>query len=138
VIREDVENTVETSDGRFYIVPSNLMLKLVGIDKNDVEKEIKFVRKLLNKGGDIIDVETGNYPREVNIVKKWMVDKEGNNEAVIELRAKKTKAHRFLTKNELTFVEYASKRVEELEVTPDQIAHKTVEFLNEYIKLTES
>ena len=138
MIREDVENTVETPDGRFYIVPSHLMLKIAGINKNDVEKEIKFVRKLLSKGGDIVDVESGNYPREVNIIKKWMVDKEGNNEAVIELRVKNTNAHRFLTKNELTFVEYASKRARELKVKPDQIVHKTVEFLDEYIKLTES
>lgn len=138
MIREDCEHTVITPDGRFYIMPRLLMLKLVGVEDDDFEGETDFVRRVIQGGGDLIDVESGYYPREVNIIKKWMVDKEGHNEAVIEIRAKKSKAHRFLTVNELTCDEYIAKRSKELGMNHKEMIQKSGEFINEYIKLTES
>ena len=86
LMREDVENVIETNSGRYFIVPEEFLFK--AMKSKGMEDELSVVRRVMEGGGDLVDLETGPMcDRKIKVVKRWRVDHDGNNEAVIEMRA---------------------------------------------------
>jgi hypothetical protein len=145
MIREDEENVLECSCSRYYIIPMDKMADLMGIpEKLDEfgmdERDCEVTRKVFAAGGDFVNLETGEVNADpVKIVKKYRVDADGNNEAIIEIRANiKSNAHRFLMKGELTREEYVFKRTKELGLNGSELIKNLEKLHEEYKQLTAS
>lgn len=144
MIREDEENVLSCGCGRYYIVPMDKMADLMGIpltlDEFGVDnRDYDVTNKVFEAGGDFVNIETGEVEAEpVKIVKKYRVDADGNNEVLIEIRAAKSNAHRFLMRGELTREEYVSKRAKELGLDGIEVIRNLECIHEEYKQLTAS
>ncbi len=146
MIREDVESTITSKSGQFYILSVELLEKLTK-STNDID----LLQKVIDGGGDLLNLElpvegSRNYTgNEVKCIKKWRVDNDGENEAIIVLQPANMKSHRFLMAHEPTLEEYINSRLKELgySLAPDcGNADEAVGMLKtlqeEYQKLTSS
>lgn len=133
MIREDIENEFEVNHGRFFVIPYDILQKVFNIKEKD---EHDVLRKIIEAGGDMINVEVGEMSnRKIKLVKRWKVDQNGDNEAVIELRPTETSCHRFLMHHEMTCEEYInSRRKQENKFT----ISKLMEWKEEYRQLVKS
>lgn len=144
MIREDEENVLNCNCSRYYIVPMDRMADLMGIPKKLDEfgmddRDYDVTRKVLAAGGDFVNLETGEIEAEpVKIVKKYRLDADGNNEVIIEIRAVKSNAHRFLMRGEPTRDEYVVKRSKELGLNGIELIKNLENFHEEYKQLTAS
>jgi hypothetical protein len=144
MIREDEENILNCNCSRYYIVPMDKMADLMGIplvlDEFGMDdRDYDVTRKVLASGGDFVNLETGEVEAEpVKIVKKYRVDVDGNNEVIVEIRAIKSTAHRFLMKGEPTRDEYVLKRTKELGLNGIDLINNLEKFHEEYKQLTAS
>jgi hypothetical protein len=112
-----------------------LVLDEFGMDDRDYD----VTNKVLAAGGDFVNLETGEVEADpVKIVKKYRVDVDGNNEVIIEIRAIKSTAHRFLMKGEPTRDEYVLKRTKELGLNGIDLINNLEKFHEEYKQLTAS
>ena len=103
------------------------------------DRDYDVTRKVLAAGGDFVNLETGEVEAEpVKIVKKYRVDVDGNNEVIVEIRAIKSTAHRFLMKGEPTRDEYVLKRTKELGLNGIDMINNLEKFHEEYKQLTAS
>ena len=137
LMREDVENVIETNSGRYFIVPEEFLFK--AMRAKGMEDELSVVRRVMEGGGDLVDLETGPMcDRKIKVVKRWRVDHDGNNEAVIEMRAADLGGHRYLMRGEPTREEYISSRIKELGLKGAEIAAKYQQLSDEYKDLTSS
>ena len=144
MIREDEENVLNCNCSRYYIVPMDKMADLMGIPKKLDEfgmgdRDYDVTHKVLAAGGDFVNLETGEIEAEpVKIVKKYRLDADGNNEILIEIRAVKSNAHRFLMRGEPTRDEYVVKRSKELGLNGIDLIKNLEKFHEEYKQLTAS
>ena len=144
MIREDEENILNCNCSRYYIIPMDKMADLMGIplvlDEFGMDdRDYDVTRKVLAAGGDFVNLETGEVEAEpVKIVKKYRVDVDGNNEVIVEIRAIKSTAHRFLMKGEPTRDEYVLKRTKELGLNGIDMINNLEKFHEEYKQLTAS
>jgi len=144
MIREDEENILNCNCSRYYIVPMDKMADLMGIpltlDEFGMdERDYDVTHKVFEAGGDFVNLETGEMEAEpVKIVKKYKLDADGNNEVIIEIRAIKSTAHRFLMKGELTRNEYVLKRTKELGLNGIDLINNIEKLYEEYKQLTAS
>ena len=144
MIREDEENILNCNCSRYYIIPMDKMADLMGIpltlDEFGMDdRDIDVTNKVLEAGGDFVNLETGEIEAEpVKIVKKYKLDADGNNEVIIEIRAIKSTAHRFLMKGEPTRDEYVLKRTKELGLNGIDLINNLEKFHEEYKQLTAS
>ena len=144
MIREDQENIINSNCSRYYIIPMDKMADLMGIpltlDEFGMdERDYDVTNKVFEAGGDFINLETGEVEAEpVKIVKKYRVDADGNNEVIIEIKAVKSTAHRFLMKGEPTRNEYTLKRIKELGLNGIEVIQNLEKIYEEYKQLTAS
>ena len=144
MIREDEENILNCNCSRYYIIPMDKMADLMGIplvlDEFGMDdRDYDVTRKVLAAGGDFVNLETGEVEAEpVKIVKKYRVDVDGNNEVIVEIKAIKSTAHRFLMKGEPTRDEYVLKRTKELGLNGIDMINNLEKFHEEYKQLTAS
>ena len=144
MIREDEENILNCNCSRYYIIPMDKMADLMGIpltlDEFGMDdRDIDVTNKVLEAGGDFVNLETGEMEAEpVKIVKKYKLDADGNNEVIIEIRAVKSTAHRFLMKGEPTRDEYVLKRTKELGLNGVDLISNLENLHEEYKQLTAS
>ena len=144
MIREDEENVLNCNCSRYYIIPLDKMADLMGIplvlDEFGVDdRDYDVTKKVLEAGGDFVNLETGEVEAEpVKIVKKYKLDADGNNEVIVEIRAIKSTAHRFLMKGEPTRDEYVTKRIKELGLNGIEVIQNLGKFHEEYKQLTAS
>ena len=144
MIREDEENILNCNCSRYYIIPMDKMADLMGIpltlDEFGMDdRDIDVTNKVLEAGGDFVNLETGEIEAEpVKIVKKYKLDADGNNEVIIEIRAIKSTAHRFLMKGEPTRDEYVLKRTKELGLNGVDLISNLENLHEEYKQLTAS
>jgi len=144
MIREDEENILNCNCSRYYIIPMDKMADLMGIpltlDEFGMDdRDIDVTNKVLEAGGDFVNLETGEIEAEpVKIVKKYKLDADGNNEVIIEIRAVKSTAHRFLMKGEPTRDEYVLKRTKELGLNGVDLISNLENLHEEYKQLTAS
>ena len=144
MIREDEENVLNCNCSRYYIIPMDKMADLMGIpltlDEFGMDdRDIDVTNKVLEAGGDFVNLETGEMEAEpVKIVKKYKLDADGNNEVIIEIRAIKSTAHRFLMKGEPTRDEYVLKRTKELGLNDIDLINNIEKLYEEYKQLTAS
>jgi hypothetical protein len=103
------------------------------------DRDYDVTRKVFEAGGDFVNLETGEVEAEpVKIVKKYKLDADGNNEVIIEIRAIKSTAHRFLMKGEPTRDEYVLKRTKELGLNGIEVIQNLGKLHEEYKQLTAS
>lgn len=133
MIRQDLECTMECKSGRVYIMPVELMHKLM---KAKGDEDMKVLAAVLRGGGDMLMVGIEEGESEIMIHRKHMVDQDGTNIPVLELRA--GKGDRFLMQGELTRDEYISKRCKELGVTGGDIVKHLESLSDEYKQLIAS
>ncbi len=144
MIREDEENVLNCNCSRYYIIPMDKMADLMGIplvlDEFGMDdRDYDVTHKVLEAGGDFVNLETGEVEADpVKIVKKYRVDADGNNEVIVEIRAIKSTAHRFLMKGEPTRDEYVTKRIKELGLNGIEVIQNLGKFHEEYKQLTAS
>jgi hypothetical protein len=144
MIREDEENVLNCKCSRYYIVPMDKMADLMGmplvLDEFGMDdRDYDVTNKVLAAGGDFVNLETGEMEAEpVKIVKKYKLDADGNNEIIIEIRAVKSTAHRFLMKGEPTKDEYVLKRIKELGLNGIEVIKNLEKIQEEYKQLTAS
>ena len=144
MIREDEENVLNCNCSRYYIIPMDKMADLMGIplvfDEFGMDdRDIDVTNKVLEAGGDFVNLETGEIEAEpVKIIKKYKLDADGNNEVIIEIRAIKSTAHRFLMKGEPTRDEYVLKRTKELGLNGVDLISNLENLHEEYKQLTAS
>jgi len=144
MIREDEENVLNCNCSRYYIIPMDKMADLMGIpltlDEFGMDdRDIDVTNKVLEAGGDFVNLETGEIEAEpVKIIKKYKLDADGNNEVIIEIRAVKSTAHRFLMKGEPTRDEYVLKRTKELGLNGVDLISNLENLHEEYKQLTAS
>jgi len=144
MIREDEENVLNCKCSRYYIIPMDKMADLMGIplvlDEFGVDdRDYDVTKKVLEAGGDFVNLETGEIEAEpVKIIKKYKLDADGNNEVIVEIRAIKSNAHRFLMKGEPTRDEYVTKRIKELGLNGIEVIQNLGKFHEEYKQLTAS
>lgn len=144
MIREDEENILNFNCSRYYIIPMDKMGDLMGIpltlDEFGMDdRDIDVTNKVLEAGGDFVNLETGEIEAEpVKIIKKYKLDADGNNEVIIEIRAIKSTAHRFLMKGEPTRDEYVLKRTKELGLNGVDLISNLETLHEEYKQLTSS
>ena len=144
MIREDEENILECKNSRYFIIPMDKMVDLMGLPKTldefgMDEREVEVTQKILTAGGDFINLETGEIEAEpVKIVKKYKLDADGNNEIIIEIKAVKSNSHRFLMKGELTKDEYIKKRIKELGLNGIEVIENLEKIQEEYKQITAS
>jgi len=144
MIREDEENILNCNCSRYYIIPMDKMADLMGIpltlDEFGMDdRDIDVTNKVLEAGGDFVNLETGEIEAEpVKIIKKYKLDADGNNEVIIEIRAIKSTAHRFLMKGEPTRDEYVLKRTKELGLNGVDLISNLENLHEEYKQLTAS
>ena len=144
MIREDEENVLNCNCSRYYIIPMDKMADLMGIplvfDEFGMDdRDIDVTNKVLEAGGDFVNLETGEIEAEpVKIIKKYKLDADGNNEVIIEIRAIKSTAHRFLMKGEPTRDEYVLKRTKELGLNGVDLISNLENLYEEYKQLTAS
>jgi hypothetical protein len=144
MIREDEENILNCNCSRYYIIPMDKMADLMGIplvfDEFGMDdRDIDVTNKVLEAGGDFVNLETGEIEAEpVKIIKKYKLDADGNNEVIIEIRAIKSTAHRFLMKGEPTRDEYVLKRTKELGLNGVDLISNLENLYEEYKQLTAS
>ena len=144
MIREDEENVLNCNCSRYYIIPMDKMADLMGIplvlDEFGVDdRDYDVTKKVLEAGGDFVNLETGEIEAEpVKIIKKYKLDADGNNEVIIEIRAIKSTAHRFLMKGEPTRDEYVLKRTKELGLNGVDLISNLENLYEEYKQLTAS
>lgn len=144
MIREDEENVLICDCSRYYIVPMDKMADLMGIPEKLDEfgldnRDCDVTRKVFEAGGDFVNIETGEVEADpVKIIKKYKLDADGNNEIIIEIRAVKSKAHRFLMKGEPTRDEYVAKRINELGLNGIEVIENLEKLYEEYKQLTAS
>ena len=139
MIREDQENIINSNCSRYYIIPMDKMADLMGIPLSLDERDYDVTNKVFEAGGDFINLETGEVEAEpVKIVKKYRVDADGNNEVIIEIKAVKSTAHRFLMKGEPTRNEYTLKRIKELGLNGIEVIQNLEKIYEEYKQLTAS
>jgi hypothetical protein len=144
MIREDEENILNCNCSRYYIIPMDKMADLMGIpltlDEFGMDdRDIDVTNKVLEAGGDFVNLETGEIEAEpVKIIKKYKLDADGNNEVIIEIRAVKSTAHRFLMKGEPTRDEYVLKRTKELGLNGVDLISNLENLHEEYKQLTAS
>ena len=144
MIREDEENILNCNCSRYYIIPMDKMADLMGIpltlDEFGMDdRDYDVTNKVLEAGGDFVNLETGEIEAEpVKIIKKYKLDADGNNEVIIEIRAVKSTAHRFLMKGEPTRDEYVLKRTKELGLNGVDLISNLENLHEEYKQLTAS
>ena len=144
MIREDEENILNCNCSRYYIIPMDKMADLMGIpltlDEFGMDdRDYDVTNKVLEAGGDFVNLETGEIEAEpVKIIKKYNLDADGNNEVIIEIRAVKSTAHRFLMKGEPTRDEYVLKRTKELGLNGVDLISNLENLHEEYKQLTAS
>jgi len=144
MIREDEENILNCKCSRYYIVPMDKMADLMGmplvLDEFGMDdRDYDVTNKVLAAGGDFVNLETGEVEAEpVKIVKKYKLDADGNNEIIIEIKAVKSTAHRFLMKGEPTKDEYVLKRIKELGLNGIEVIKNLEKIQEEYKQLTAS
>lgn len=144
MIREDEENVLNCNCSRYYIIPMDKMADLMGIplvlDEFGMDdRDYDVTHKVLEAGGDFVNLETGEVEADpVKIVKKYRVDVDGNNEVIVEIKAIKSTAHRFLMKGEPTRDEYVLKRTKELGLNGIDLINNLEKFHEEYKQLTAS
>ena len=144
MIREDEENVLNCNCSRYFIIPMDKMADLMGIpltlDEFGMDdRDIDVTNKVLEAGGDFVNLETGEIEAEpVKIIKKYKLDADGNNEVIIEIRAVKSTAHRFLMKGEPTRDEYVLKRTKELGLNGVDLISNLENLHEEYKQLTAS
>ena len=144
MIREDEENVLNCNCSRYFIIPMDKMADLMGIpltlDEFGMDdRDIDVTNKVLEAGGDFVNLETGEIEAEpVKIIKKYKLDADGNNEVIIEIRAIKSTAHRFLMKGEPTRDEYVLKRTKELGLNGVDLISNLENLHEEYKQLTAS
>lgn len=144
MIREDEENILNCNCSRYFIIPMDKMADLMGIpltlDEFGMDdRDIDVTKKVLEAGGDFVNLETGEIEAEpVKIIKKYKLDADGNNEVIIEIRAVKSTAHRFLMKGEPTRDEYVLKRTKELGLNGVDLISNLENLHEEYKQLTAS
>lgn len=144
MIREDEENILNCNCSRYYIIPMDKMADLMGIpltlDEFGMDdRDIDVTKKVLEAGGDFVNLETGEIEAEpVKIIKKYKLDADGNNEVIIEIRAVKSTAYRFLMKGEPTRDEYVLKRTKELGLNGVDLISNLENLHEEYKQLTAS
>jgi len=144
MIREDEENILNCNCSRYYIIPMDKMADLMGIplvlDEFGMDdRDYDVTHKVLEAGGDFVNLETGEVEADpVKIVKKYRVDADGNNEVIVEIRAIKSTAHRFLMKGEPTRDEYVLKRTKELGLNGIDLINNLEKLHEEYKQLTAS
>lgn len=144
MIREDEENVLNCNCSRYFIIPMDKMADLMGIpltlDEFGMDdRDIDVTNKVLEAGGDFVNLETGEIEAEpVKIIKKYKLDADGNNEVIIEIRAIKSTAHRFLMKGEPTRDEYVLKRTKELGLNGVDLISNLETLHEEYKQLTSS
>lgn len=142
MIREDQEAVLNCSCSRYYIVPMDKMADLMGmpLDLDDFSvdgRDMDVTNKILAAGGDFVNLETGEVEAEpVKVVKKYKIDADGNNEIVIEIKAVKSNALRFLMKGEPTKDEYVSSRAKELGLNGIEMIRNLEKMHEEYRQLT--
>lgn len=133
MIRQDLEHTMECQSGRFYILPVELMHKLM---KAKDDEDMKILAAVLRGGGDMINLGIEESPAEISVIRKHMVVQDGTNIPVLEMRA--AKGDRFLMDGELTRDEYIRKRCKELGLKGGAIVSKLQQFCDEYQRLIAS
>lgn len=144
MIREDEENILNCNCSRYFIIPMDKMADLMGIpltlDEFGMDdRDIDVTNKVLEAGGDFVNLETGEIEAEpVKIIKKYKLDADGNNEVIIEIRAVKSTGHRFLMKGEPTRDEYVLKRTKELGLNGVDLISNLENLHEEYKQLTAS
>lgn len=133
MIRQDFEGTLDCQNGRVYIIPMELMNKLMKAGDDD---DMAVLTAVLDGGGDMVHLNANEGSANVSIYRKHMVNQDGTNVPVIEMRS--GKGDRFLMEGELTRNEYFKKRLNELGINGVEIIGRLQELSDEYQRLMES
>lgn len=135
--REDKVGELKTESGRFFVVPEEFMYELMGA--RDLDGEVEAGARVCEAGGELVDLDTGvMVPAKVTVVRKWRVDRDGENEAVVEIRPSDLAGHRFLMRGEPTREEYILRRAREMGVSGGAMVPFFRQFADEYRELTSS
>jgi hypothetical protein len=133
MIRQDLEATLDCQNGRVYIIPMELMNKLM---KAGNDEDMAVLTAVLDGGGDMVHLNASEGSASVSIYRKHMVSQDGTNIPIVELRS--GKGDRFLMEGELTREEYLKKRLKELGISGVEIIGRLQELSDEYQRLMES
>lgn len=133
MIRQDLATTFENGNDSFVIISAMTLRKLMGYDQPK-----SFGKAIKDNGGAIVVVDIELENQNLNVIKKYTVDNEGQNQTVVEIRPAKMDMGRFLMKGEPTNVEYIGKRFEELGLPQDKLKSVLGDLMEEYKEMVKS
>jgi len=109
----------------------------MGIEEGD-DKEIEVLKTVMDGGGDMLNLNQGGIYELLNVEihKKHMVDNDGVNIPVLEMKS--GRGNRFLMNGELTCEEYMLQRCKEINVKGAESLNHFNTFVEEYKELMKS
>ena len=138
MIRQDFFGCVNNVEGSLVMISTKALNKLLGSKdferKNGTDEAETFVKKIIDAGGDIIDLDFYSGSQNFKVIKKFTVNNEGFNQTILEVHPSKLDMTRFLIKGELTRCEFFKKRIKELGLSIAEILEKGFSFRDEIMK----
>jgi hypothetical protein len=147
MIRQDMDGSVSILYGSVVIISADKLQAMLGFGSTDdasgFDDTKGFLSAILGQGGDIINMDISTQPQRHEIVKKYMVNNEGENQTLVEIRPARLKMSRFLMKGEPTRSEFFNKRFKELDalkgnMSKEQLLALSDQIDSEYRKIVES
>ena len=146
MIRKDFFGCVNNVEGSLVMISTKALNKMLGSKdlelKNGMDEAETFVKKIIDAGGDIIDLNFYSGSQNFKVIKKFTVNNEGFNQTILEVHPSKLDMTRFLIKGELTRCEFFKKRIKELGLSIAEILEKGFSFkdeiMNEYKEIVQS
>ena len=138
MIRQDFFGCVNNVEGSLVMISTKALNKLLGSKDfertNGTDEAETFVKKIIDAGGDIIDLDFYSGSQNFKVIKKFTVNNEGFNQTILEVHPSKLDMTRFLIKGELTRCEFFKKRIKELGLSIAEILEKGFSFRDEIMK----
>ncbi len=146
MIRQDFFGCVNNVEGSLVMISTKALNKLLGSKdferKNGTDESETFVKKIIDAGGDIIDLDLYSGSQNFKVIKKFTVNNDGFNQTILEVHPSKLDMTRFLMKGELTRCEFFKRRIKELGLSIAEILEKGFDFrdeiMNEYKEIVQS
>ena len=146
MIRQDFFGCVNNVEGSLVMISTKALNKMLGYKdferKNGTDEAETFIKKIIDAGGDIIDLDFYSGSQNFKVIKKFTVNNEGFNQTILEVHPSKLDMIRFLMKGELTRCEFFKRRIKELGLSIAEILEKGFgfrdEIMNEYKAIVKS